>query len=972
MTPFSVVIQDESGRFRSHSRGDHDDDFDEDDDSCRRRERNRRRDNDGYDDYEDSQKRPRHESSPSNVPAISPSPIISTRTGSRAAPAGSGSAAPGSTYRPYANSHDDMPTASNGGNITKASDVNQQQTSDKILNNRREHQILGTDQTQSKGFGQYQQSRQSNQQSNQSSQYLHQQQPQLKYQQQQQQQQQQQLKLQQQVQLKQQQQQQLQQLQQQQSQQQEQQQQKEQQQQQHQQQQQLSQRLSQQQQQQQQSQQQHHHQQQQQQQHHQQQHQLQQQNEQIHQQLQQQQQKQQQQQVIQPVVTGPTRVILGRQQGQDMGGVFDGMGPETQRAIFGAMGSSMLGVLAPSVPQPNPGPSSYVGNVPVQLDYNHLGALGLDIQYPPLGMVEGMGIGMGIAAYPSTFNIMGPPFSHGFPTSQMAPNLGRGEIDTNREMVGENYDLLRPLPPPIDYSILQQHMKQKPAPPSAPPPLPILQLQHQGQGQGQGGHTQIQPPLQPPPQHHQQHQALQLPYEPPFQHHLGTRDQQQHQQWGQDKGDTRTSHYGQGQGQGHGRQSSRQTKLSHDQYRTQNFLSEHEKCTLKCTGLPLKVTEADLRNHFKAFGRVVELQLIETDSVAGSEKKSYNECLVQMGTAQDAKKCLNSPSAVLNNRFVKVMYSTFNIVDLADIRPLAAEGGYSNSSSSASLGSGSVGHINSNNNGGSGISSSGGYGDNVSSSSGSNSNSNSNIFSKENILPSAINAVRKTKKWVNEEIPLAPESQDRAEQLLLRLGIEREKEKEREKERRISGVGLHGRGYGVSNKFVASHTRGVVEQIVSDVVPISCATGVQEVGDDCDDAEQGIGKGGGDGDGDGDEDPMYVGLDLNKFEPDPDSVSYSNDDSSSNTPRIVASNSGSVTVTIRGDSNTAPPPTLTSTSTSRAVGTPTVVAIPVAPASVPLTKEDIALQQQYEGLRALRQQADSIWKKKESLLQVSN
>ena len=42
---------------------------------------------------------------------------------------------------------------------------------------------------------------------------------------------------------------------------------------------------------------------------------------------------------------------------------------------------------------------------------------------------------------------------------------------------------------------------------------------------------------------------------------------------------------------------------------------------------------------------------------------------------------------------------------------------------------------------------------------------------------------------------------------------------------------------------------------------------------------------------------------------------------------------------------------------------------PVAPVSVPLTKEDIALQKQYEELRVLRQQADAIWSRKEDLLQ---
>ena len=86
------------------------------------------------------------------------------------------------------------------------------------------------------------------------------------------------------------------------------------------------------------------------------------------------------------------------------------------------------------------------------------------------------------------------------------------------------------------------------------------------------------------------------------------------------------------------------------------------------------VKEGDLLGHFRTFGRVVELQLIVTDPAAaaataaapaaaaadskGEEesggKRSYNECLVQFGGPAEAKKCFNSPTAVLNNRFIKV------------------------------------------------------------------------------------------------------------------------------------------------------------------------------------------------------------------------------------------------------------------------------------------------------------------------------
>ena len=86
--------------------------------------------------------------------------------------------------------------------------------------------------------------------------------------------------------------------------------------------------------------------------------------------------------------------------------------------------------------------------------------------------------------------------------------------------------------------------------------------------------------------------------------------------------------------------------------------------------------DGELLAHFRPFGRVVELQIIVTDppgaaaadaagatgatgAAPGGEeeagaKRSYNECLVQFGAPAEAKKCFNSPTAVLNNRFIKV------------------------------------------------------------------------------------------------------------------------------------------------------------------------------------------------------------------------------------------------------------------------------------------------------------------------------
>jgi hypothetical protein len=105
-------------------------------------------------------------------------------------------------------------------------------------------------------------------------------------------------------------------------------------------------------------------------------------------------------------------------------------------------------------------------------------------------------------------------------------------------------------------------------------------------------------------------------------------------------------------------------------------LSDEEQCTLKCSGIPSYIKEEELRSHFKSFGRVVELQLNDLNSVNTTEvnvtdppnnSKQYNECLIQFSSAPDAKKCLNSPAAVLNNRFIKVNQSLFNIIPIGDV-----------------------------------------------------------------------------------------------------------------------------------------------------------------------------------------------------------------------------------------------------------------------------------------------------------------
>lgn len=137
-------------------------------------------------------------------------------------------------------------------------------------------------------------------------------------------------------------------------------------------------------------------------------------------------------------------------------------------------------------------------------------------------------------------------------------------------------------------------------------------------------------------------------------------------------------------------------------------LPEHERCTLRCTGIPPHVKESDIRAHFNGFGPIVELQvsampehamsksqqvqqqqqeaeeeekksaeasssaLNSAEETAASRKKVYQECLVQFYSATVAKKCLNSPLPVLNNRFIHVYHSPFNIIPPKDV-PRAPE-----------------------------------------------------------------------------------------------------------------------------------------------------------------------------------------------------------------------------------------------------------------------------------------------------------
>lgn len=105
------------------------------------------------------------------------------------------------------------------------------------------------------------------------------------------------------------------------------------------------------------------------------------------------------------------------------------------------------------------------------------------------------------------------------------------------------------------------------------------------------------------------------------------------------------------------------------------LLQEDDRCTLRFTGIPPHVKESDIITHFKSFGRVIQLQVTQQTLVgeASQDRKTYNEGLVQFSNAQEAKKCFSSPVAVLNNRFIKLYQSNFNIIPPSDVSPPTAQ-----------------------------------------------------------------------------------------------------------------------------------------------------------------------------------------------------------------------------------------------------------------------------------------------------------
>jgi hypothetical protein len=105
-------------------------------------------------------------------------------------------------------------------------------------------------------------------------------------------------------------------------------------------------------------------------------------------------------------------------------------------------------------------------------------------------------------------------------------------------------------------------------------------------------------------------------------------------------------------------------------------LPEHERCTVKVTGIPAYMTEADLREHFDDFGHIVSLQLTEAPSkrnneeattTEGDKKRTYLECLIQYHSAANAKKCLTSTRSVKDNRMIQIRRAYFNLIPPAEV-----------------------------------------------------------------------------------------------------------------------------------------------------------------------------------------------------------------------------------------------------------------------------------------------------------------
>lgn len=102
-----------------------------------------------------------------------------------------------------------------------------------------------------------------------------------------------------------------------------------------------------------------------------------------------------------------------------------------------------------------------------------------------------------------------------------------------------------------------------------------------------------------------------------------------------------------------------------------------EQCTLHLTGIPPYNTEAELYCHFATFGKIVKLLLRRLSNESNGvppQAKVYNECLVQFVDAEQCRKCLNSPNAVLGNRFIKLFPSAHNLVPISEVNEVLHNG----------------------------------------------------------------------------------------------------------------------------------------------------------------------------------------------------------------------------------------------------------------------------------------------------------
>ena len=110
---------------------------------------------------------------------------------------------------------------------------------------------------------------------------------------------------------------------------------------------------------------------------------------------------------------------------------------------------------------------------------------------------------------------------------------------------------------------------------------------------------------------------------------------------------------------------------------SQSHGQSEDKCTVHCTGIPPFAKELELYSHFVKFGKIARLYLrrLADEAPAGPHQgKVYNECMVQFVEAESCRKCLNSPSSVLGNRFIKLFPASHNLIPLDEVEEVLQGG----------------------------------------------------------------------------------------------------------------------------------------------------------------------------------------------------------------------------------------------------------------------------------------------------------